>query len=211
MLPHSPRVLHKPFKTLNTMTRKLLILSLFLLNAGPAGTQIPKPGATINRVQTDYQGKRVKARQLSVQSEIPMPVEEVWAKVQTPALLEFVAKGMIRFNPMDEGFPEKWEAGKTYSTRMRIWGILPFGGIHYLKIEKIDESKYQIATHEWDNRAKIWKHEITLKDLGDGRTHYEDTIVIYGSGLTGLITRFARRFYIHRQKRWQIVAEEGID
>lgn len=193
------------------MTSKLLILSLFLLNAGLASAQRSKPSAIINRAETDYQGETVKVRQLIVQSEIPMPVEEVWAKVQTPALLEFVAKGMIRFYPTEEGFPKTWETGKTYSTRMRIWGVLPFGGIHYLKIEKIDTSEYQIATHEWDNRAKIWKHEITLKDLGNGRTHYEDSIIIYGGGLTGLITRFARRFYIHRQKRWQIVAEGVVD
>jgi hypothetical protein len=75
---------------------------------------------------------------------------------------------------------------------------------------KIDGQRYEIATQEWDNRAKVWNHTITLKEVGQRRIQYEDTIVIYGGALTGFITSFAKRFYKHRQKRWQLVAEEQL-
>jgi hypothetical protein len=46
--------------------------------------------------------------------------------------------------------------------------------------------------------------------LGDGKIYYEDSIIIYGGMMTGFITAFAKRFYKHRQKRWQIVAQENL-
>lgn len=48
-------------------------------------------------------------------------------------------------------------------------------------------------------------------DLGNGKIYYEDSITIYGGILTGFITSFAKKFYKHRQKRWQIVAENKLD
>jgi len=47
--------------------------------------------------------------------------------------------------------------------------------------------------------------------LDDGLIYYEDSITIYGGVMTGLTTSFAKRFYIHRQKRWQIVAKEELN
>jgi len=49
-----------------------------------------------------------------------------------------------------------------------------------------------------------------MRDLGDGRIYYEDSITIYGGMMTGFIIYFAKKFYKHRQKRWQIVAENNI-
>jgi hypothetical protein len=50
-----------------------------------------------------------------------------------------------------------------------------------------------------------------MRDLGNGTIYYEDAITIYGGMLTGFITSFAKKFYIHRQKRWQIVAESRLE
>jgi hypothetical protein len=49
-----------------------------------------------------------------------------------------------------------------------------------------------------------------MRDLGNGSIYYEDTITIYGGMMTGLITAFAKKFYIHRQKRWQILARKKL-
>jgi hypothetical protein len=190
---------------------KPLFLGLAFLAGTALHAKAQRPEASIERIEIEYQGKTVKARCLRVQSEIPMPAGQVWANVQTPALLQFVAKGMIRFKPEGGGFPPKWEAGETYGTKMRLWGFIPFGGTHHLSVERIEQDSFTISTHEWDRRAKVWKHEITLQDLGEGRTRYEDRIIIYGGRLTGLITAFAKRFYIHRQRRWQLVAERRMD
>ncbi len=169
-----------------------------------------RPRTVVENTAITYNGSRVKAKRLTVSSTIPMTLENAWLNVQSPALLQFVAKGMIAFSATDGRFPPKWEVGQTYGARMRIFGFIPFGGTHYLHIERIDEARYEIATKEWDKSAKVWNHYIVMKDLGNGSIYYEDSIVIYGGILTVFITAFAKVFYTHRQKRWQIVARENL-
>jgi hypothetical protein len=173
--------------------------------------QNSKPKSKVERVVIEYKGKKVKARQLTVSSEILMDLDSAWANVKTPALLEFVAKGMIKFKSVESEFPKKWEVGQTYKAKMRVFGFIPFGGTHYLFIERIDDKNNTISTKEWDKGAKVWNHDVTMKNLGNGIIHYEDSITIYGGVMTGFITSFAKRFYIHRQKRWQIVAKEKLN
>ena len=93
---------------------------------------------------------------------------------------------------------------------MYIFGFIPFGGIHYLHIKKVDPDRSQISTHEWESSAKVWNHDVFIQDIGNERIRYTDSITIYGGFLTGFITAFAKRFYKHRQKRWQIVAEKKL-
>lgn len=186
----------------------LLTISGIISNGN---AQKNKPFAKIERVLIEYGNKKVKAKKLTVNSEIPMEIHNAWANVKTPALLQFVAEGMIRFKSVEEEFPKQWGVGQTYGVRMRVFGFIPFGGIHYLLVDKIDDTNHVIATKEWDKAAKVWNHQIVLKDLGNGKIFYEDSIIIYGGILTGFITSFAKKFYIHRQKRWQIVAKENLN
>ena len=191
---------------------KNIIILLGILGLIPNGyAQNNKPKSKIERVVTEYKGKKVKARQLTVSSEIPMDLDSAWANVKTPALLQFVATGMIRFKAVESEFPKQWEVGQTYGVKMGVFGFIPFGGTHYLLIKKIDENNNTISTKEWDRGAKVWNHDVTMKDLGNGIIYYEDSIIIYGGLMTGFITSFAKRFYIHRQKRWQTVAKEKLN
>ncbi|NMM47694.1 hypothetical protein [Marinigracilibium pacificum] len=165
---------------------------------------------SIENTTTDYHGKIVKAKKLTVASIIPIKIESAWTFVQTPKLLQFVAKGMISFKSTKGHFPEKWELGNTYGAKMKIFGFFPFGGTHYLTIAKIDCQNHILSTKEWDINAKIWNHNIVMKDLGNSSIYYEDSIIIYGGFMTSFITQFAKLFYKHRQRRWQIVAKENI-
>jgi hypothetical protein len=158
----------------------------------------------------EYNGSKVKAKKLTVLSEIPMGIDAAWDNVKTPALLEFVAKGMIKFKSVKGDFPKQWQVGQTYGFKTLVFGIIPFGGIHYLYLDKIDNSNYMLSTKEWDNGAKVWNHDITMRELGDSKIYYEDSITIYGGILTGIITSFAKKFYKHRQKRWQLVASKNL-
>ncbi|MEO1054629.1 MAG: hypothetical protein AAFX87_28620 [Bacteroidota bacterium] len=169
-----------------------------------------RPEVAVEDTSIVYRGRTVKAKKLKVSSTIPMSIQDAWENVQTPELLQFVAKGMIAFKSTDGGFPAKWQVGKTYGAKMRIFGFLPFGGTHYLKIEGIDHDNYEIATKEWDNSAKVWNHDVKMETLSDGSIHYQDIILIYGGLMTGFITAFARIFYQHRQRRWQIVAKKNL-
>ena len=168
------------------------------------------PFTKVEPVFIEYNGSNVKAKKLTVHSEIPMGIDAAWDNVKTPALLEFVAKGMIKFKPLNRDFPKQWEVGQTYGFKTLVFGIIPFGGIHYLLVDKIDNSNYTLSTKEWDNGAKVWNHLITIRKLGDDKIYYEDSITIYGGMMTGFITSFAKRFYEHRQKRWLIVALENL-
>jgi hypothetical protein len=186
---------------------KAMMILLFLA----VKAEDSKPTTKVERISIDYKGKAVKAKKLTVSSEIPMEIDVAWNNVKSPELLKFVAKGMIGFKSTDGGFPKNWEVGQTYGVKIRIFGFIPFGGTHYLHIEKIDEERKEIATREWDKEAKVWNHHVVMKDLGNGNFYYEDDIIIYGGWKTGVITSFAKRFYKHRQKRWQIVAKENLN
>jgi hypothetical protein len=169
------------------------------------------PLAKVETILIDYNGKKVKAKKLIVHSEIPLGVATAWCNVKSPALLEFIAKGMITFKSVDGDFPKQWEVEKTYRVKMRVFGFIPFGGIHYLFIQKMDDDNFKISTKEWDMGAKVWNHDVIIRDLGNDSIYYEDAITIYGGLLTGFITAFAKRFYKHRQKRWLIVASSKLD
>lgn len=173
-------------------------------------TQKLYPIASVETEVIEYNGKMVKAKKLIVYSEIPIEINKAWNNVKSPALLQFVAKGMMKFKSVDRLFPKQWEVGQTYGFNTRVFGIIPFGGIHYLFIEKIDDNNFALSTIEWDIRAKVWNHNIMMKDLGDGKIYYEDSITIYSGIMTGFITSFAKKFYKHRRKRWQIIASNNL-
>ena len=167
--------------------------------------------AKVEPIIIDYNGSKVKAKKLTVHSEISIGIDTAWENVKSPALLEFVAKGMINFKSVNGSFPKQWKVAQTYGFKSRVFGIIPFGGIHYLYVEKIDDINYMLSTKEWDSGVKIWNHLITIRKLDDGKIYYEDSITIYAGIMTGFITTFAKRFYKHRQKRWQIVAKENLN
>ena len=110
-----------------------------------------------------------------------------------------------------------WEYENLYIIYMYLTMVLsrnvsiPFGGIHYLFVAQLDDKNYILSTKEWDNGAKIWNHTISLSDLGDGKINYEDSIIIYAGMMTGFVASFAKLFYKHRQKRWQIVAVNNLN
>ncbi len=158
------------------------------------------------KIKIDYEGKQVTARKLTVSSEIIIDIDTAWSKVKTSGLLNFVADGKVKFKPTSGQFPKLWKENDTVSTKMLVYGFVPFGGIHLLYFDKIDEENKILKTLEWDNSAKVWNHKISLKKLTDETITYEDEIVIYGGLLTGFITYWAKSFYKHRQKRWQLVA-----
>jgi hypothetical protein len=192
-------------------------MKYFLLFFGILGMEMNLHAQKINQVAKvepiiiDYNGSKVRAKKLTVHSEISIGIDTAWENVKTPALLEFVAKGMIKFKSVNGGFPKQWEVGQIYGFNSRVFGIIPFGGIHYLFVEKIDDSNYMLSTKEWDSGVKVWNHLITIRKLDDGKIYYEDSITIYAGIMTGFITSFAKRFYKHRQKRWQIVAKENLN
>ena len=190
-------------KTISIKLFSLSIISLILMTSCATVKSI---SAKIEKVQVSYKGKEVTARKLIISSAIPMAIDAAWENVQTSKLLEFVASGKVKFKPTEGYFPQRWREGDTVNTKMLFYGFLPFGGIHSLYFEKIDGQNKVLQTREWDKSAKIWDHKISLKYVDDTYIIYEDEVIIYGGILTGFIAKWAKSFYKHRQKRWQILA-----
>jgi hypothetical protein len=188
------------------ITTSLLVLGI-LFNSSAQKTEI---STKVERISIEYKGKTVKARKLNVSSEIPMQIDSVWNNVKTSELLMYVTKGYVKLKPENDAFPKLWQEGDTVSAKTRVFGLLPFGGVRHLYFEKISDNEHVIQTREWDKGAKVWDHKITLEKSTNNKTLYTDEIVIYGGAMTGFITSFAKRFYKHRQKRWQIVAKEKL-
>jgi hypothetical protein len=107
--------------------------------------------------------------------------------------------------PTGGKFPEVWQQGSTVTTRMLLYGFFPFGGLHTLYFEKIDNENKVLLTSEFDAVSKIWDHKISLKKKNEDTIYYEDEIIIYGGMLTSFISWWAKSFYIHRQKRWRLI------
>jgi len=92
--------------------------------------------SSIDSVTITYKGKVVTARKLTVSSMIPMGVDAVWHKVKTSAVLVYVARGMVTFQPSDGTFPDVWQEGTFVATLMRLNGIIHIGGLHACRTEK---------------------------------------------------------------------------
>ena len=182
-----------------------LMMTSFGLNAQNDVSTVKVDDVTIN-----YKGKSVKAKKLVVTSTIPMSIDSAWNNVKTSDLLIFVTKGFAKMKPTGGAFPKHWVANDTASTRTRVFGFIPFGGMRHLYFETISDEEYVIQTREWDKGAKVWDHKIQLVPTEQNATIYTDEIVIYGGQLTSIITAFAKRFYQYRQNRWQIVAKDKL-
>gem|GEM_PF-556837 len=189
---------------MNALSLTACFISLYLPDGLlPARAEQAPIRSAVETVRIEYRGRIVRAKKLTVSTELALPRDTVWQKVQTSALLEWVTRGKVRFLPTAGAFPAVFREGETVSTRMKLYGFLPFGGLHTLQFVRIDSSQAILETQERDRAAKVWNHRISLQALGTGRTRYEDEVIIYGGLLTGPITTWARAFYRHRQKRWQ--------
>lgn len=162
------------------------------------------------KIRIPFRNKEVTAHKLIVASKIPIDIETAWEKANKSALLELVSRGKIKFLPTEGKFPEMWEPGMTVTTKMVAYGFIPFGGLHTIHFANIDEENKILETEENDTFAKVWNHKISMRSIGDNSIAYEDEIIIYGGILTGFISWWAKSFYMHRQKRWKLLADNKI-
>ena len=128
-------------------------------------------------------------------------MKNAWNNVTKSDLLIFVAKRKVTFNPVNGKFHKIWKEGESVKTRMRLFGLIPYGGIHTLYFEKINSVNHIIQTKENDDFAKVCNHKISLKKHNDTSIIYKDEIIICAGPLTRFIAVWAKSFYLHRQKR----------
>jgi hypothetical protein len=151
----------------------------------------------------------------SVSTLLDAAPERVWAELQRPALLEYVAAPLVAFEPVHpESFPERWEEGE-YRVSTALFGVVPLGE-QSIRISKprVDDAEgdrfYQLRDDGTGRLARVWDHLVSVRETPDGKTVYTDEIEVDAGVLTPLVWSFATVFYHHRQRRWRKLVENGF-
>lgn len=149
------------------------------------------------------------SRTVELTTWLPAHPDTVWQHVQTSALLHHVAAPLIRFEPLDGAFPERWRA-REYRANMLLFGTVPLGwqAIRISLPEPSGGTRF-VRDDGYGPLIKKWDHWIAIAPEGDG-TRYLDQVTIAAGPLTPLVVAFARVFYGHRQKRWRKLATTGF-
>ena len=137
--------------------------------------------------------------------------ETVRQHVQRSELLEYVARGVLTFKPLDpEQLPEIWTEGR-YKVAMLWKGFLPVGW-QYVGIEPqpMRGNVWSIRDNGSGALIRTWDHMIEISPEGEG-TRYVDRVRIEAGLLTPFVALFARLFYAHRQKRWRRLVANAFD
>ena len=83
--------------------------------------------------------------------------KDFWSINSKTIDLEFITQGFVSFDWLDPC--EDRIEGVVYRVRFKIFGIIPMGGIHSLKIEKIDHMDKILRSQESNDLIQIWNHD----------------------------------------------------
>jgi len=149
-------------------------------------------------------------RDIVLSCHLEAPTDRIWAEVQKPKLLHFVAHPLLRFRPVNpDQFPARWETS-DYIVSMRLMGFIPLGH-QTISISHPNGPNGTRQIRDSGHSALIqrWDHVITLEPEGKG-TRYTDHVTIEAGLLTLPVTMFAKSFYAHRQRRWRLLVASGF-
>ena len=103
---------------------------------------------------------------VTVSSYYEYDPEDFWRLIQKPSTLNFITQGFVSFDWLDP-LSEDWIEGVVYRVRFKIFGIIPMGGIHSLKIEKIDHMDKILRSQESNDLIQIWNHDLIVQKEND--------------------------------------------
>jgi hypothetical protein len=135
--------------------------------------------------------------------------ERAWQEVQTPALLEHIARPLIRFR-FPDGVPPRWDAGHYWAT-LALFGVIPLGRQRIgIEFPAGADGAYRVRDNGSGAVARTWDHHITIEPLGATQCRYTDRVEVRAGVLTPAVALFAALFYRHRQRRWRQLAATGF-
>jgi hypothetical protein len=122
--------------------------------------------------------------------------------LMTPALLNYVVAGFMKFRPVEPAaLPDRWTPGE-YKVLMLAFHVLPVGW-QIVRIEKPDENdEWFLRDNGLGSIARSWDHRIFVAPEGEG-TRYVDEVRIDAGILTWPVALYAALFYRYRQRRWR--------
>ena len=102
-------------------------------------------------------------RTLKISTYLAADLETVKSYLMTPALLNYVVAGLMKFHPIEpNSFPSKWVEGK-FSVKMFAFHFLPIGK-QIVGIEFPQKSDHWVVRDNGSGSiAKTWDHLIFLE------------------------------------------------
>ncbi len=143
----------------------------------------------------------MKSKTVIKTSVFPATEQEVFEKLKAIQTLQYIAAPYATFTPVNASEEFVWQAGKTFSFRFKLFGIIPFG-VHSINVIEFDETTARIYTKEKNPHVPVWNHLILLKPLDDNRLQYTDEVEILAGWKTPFVALWAKSFYAHRQRKW---------
>ena len=149
-------------------------------------------------------------RTITITTHLAVDPDIVRKHAMTPVLLNYVAAGLIKFQPIEpEVLPDRWVPGK-YKVRMLAFHIFPIGW-QYVGIELPEESdEWFLRDNGRGSIARVWDHQIYIEPDRAG-TRYVDRVSIDAGILTWPVLLYAILFFRHRQRRWRKLVELGFE
>lgn len=137
---------------------------------------------------------------VKVMSVFNCNADELFQEVRKTKSLIYIGKPLVQFVQLpNHPLPEVWQEGR-YLVKMYLLGLIPFGK-QWIVISFDNDMKH-IRDNGYSKLIKKWDHNIYLKNIGENKTLYADTIDINAGLFTIFIVLFAHLFYRWRQKRW---------
>jgi hypothetical protein len=175
----------------------LISLPLFI-----SGQKLKERTSSFERIRIDYNGKEVKAYEVAVKSKFAHSLDKFFEQEMNPANTLIITKPMAYIRMLNGLDHESWQEGFTYQLKIKTYGFIPTGGIHYIYLEEVNEEKTFIQTREHNNMAKVWDHRLSFEAVGEDSTTYEDRIVIYAGGMSWIFAKYLLVFYKMRHRKW---------
>ena len=146
---------------------------------------------------------------IDLSSYIPCSYEEAVEQVKTPRLLQHVAAPLVSFAPVvPVHFPSIW-AGRTYTVKLKLFGLIPFGKQHIVISYPDGTGGFSLRDNGYGAPDRTWAHTITITQTPAG-VLYKDVVAISAGLLTPVVWLYACFFYRHRQARWRCLAASGF-
>lgn len=81
-------------------------------------------------------------------------------------------------------------------------------GKHTINVVKMDKTLRELQTEEYNKRVTIWNHYVKMEEVAQNVTRYADVVDLYAGCFTFVAAWWTLRFYKHRHKKWQAIAEK---
>lgn len=140
---------------------------------------------------------------VEISTKLEISAESAWETVKKSKTLVFITKGLLGFS--QDNFPNEWEEGKTVSTRLFLFNLVP-AWQHEISFVRIDDLRRELYTNEKGGMISVWNHLIKIGEVNKNTCLYTDRVEIKAGLLTPIVWCFAQIFYRYRQRRWRLIS-----